>query len=106
MIPPQVTSQLDNVLSAGIDQISAQQTITFTKYYKYVLPLDGFVFWINAALVSNSAVPNVPPCNSAQFDQPGIKGTPSTIVVQGSFHYDIERRQIDDQTFDCNHVVF
>ena len=71
-----------------------------------MLPLDGFVFWINAALVSDFAIPNSSPLNTAQFDQPGIKGTPSTITVQGSFHYDIDRRQVDDQTFDVNHVVF
>jgi len=106
MMPPQATSQLDNVLGAGIDQISAMQTITFTKYYKCVLPLDGYVFWINSALVSNSAVPNAPPMNTAQFNQSMVPGTPSTITVQGSFHYDIERRQVDDQTLDVNHVVF
>lgn len=105
-IPPQVVSQTDAVLSAGIDQIAAQQVITFTKYYRVVLPLDGYLFWVNAALVGDSAIPNVAQLNSITPNSPSSPGKQSTIKVQGSLHYDIERRQIEDQTYDINRVIF
>ena len=31
--------------AAGLDQVSYFQTITFTKYHRVVLPVDGFVDW-------------------------------------------------------------
>lgn len=149
MIPPHVTTQQEAVLNAGIDQIAAHQVITFTKYYRVILPLDGYLFWVNAnVLAGNSGIPNVsllnevtpdqasmpngplPSCaqgaysgnsaqpgipegNTAQFNQPreyrshaGTARGPGTIKVQGSLHYDIERHQIQDQTYDINKVIF
>jgi hypothetical protein len=55
--------QLAAVLDAGVGEISAEQSITFTKYVRVVLPLDGFVFWLNAKLL--------PPGGNATSSLPG-----------------------------------
>jgi hypothetical protein len=101
-------SQISGVLDAGIDQISANQSIVFTKYVRTILPLDGFVFWVNAALLnpSPSAILNVDPLNEALFNQPQVPGPQVTMTIQGSFHYDVERRVLDDQTIDVNRCIF
>lgn len=73
-------------LKAGVDAISYNQQITFTKYVRRVLPADGYVFWVRGDLVT-------PP-------------SPSVITVQGSFHYAIDRRQEEAETLSVNTAVF
>ena len=80
-------SQLGAALKAGVDTIASNQTIIFTQYVRKVLPLDGFVFWVRADIVS-------PPV------------TPLTQTVMGSLHYATEKRQDEQETFAVNRVVF
>ena len=93
-------SALAAVLAAGLDEISASQTITFTKYVKVTLPLDGFVFWLRSDLVGAEALQNatqigpVPVSPLATFDAPG------------SLHFTSDRRQSEDETITVNRVVF
>jgi len=101
-----VVSQIESVLKAGTEQLSARQTVTFTKYYRVVLPLDGYLFWVNAALISEGSIPNVAPFDTVTPNTPAVSGVPTTIQIEGSLHYDIERRQVDDQTYDVNRVIF
>lgn len=99
-------TQIGSVLRAGLDQLSGAQTITFTKYVRVVLPLDGYVFWVNAALVNPSAIPNVPAFNAMTPGRPAIQGADVTVRVQGSFHFEIDRRQEEDMTLDINRCTF
>ncbi len=99
-------SQLGSVLRAGVEQISARQSIVFTKYVRVVLPLDGYVFWVNAAMVSPSAMPNTSVANSATPNAAALAGAPSTIAIEGSFHFEIARHQEETTTSDINRVVF
>jgi hypothetical protein len=55
---------LQAALDAGLDVISQQASICFKKYLKVVLPLDGFIFWVEASTVNPSAVLNTSPANS------------------------------------------
>ena len=73
-------------LKAGVDAISYNQSITFTKFVRMVLPLDGFVFWVRGDLVS-------PP-------------SPGTQTVMGSFHYATDQHQEEAETYSVNRVVF
>jgi hypothetical protein len=73
------STQLAAALGAGIDDISYQQTVTFTLYRKVVLPLDGFVFWVNSQVTQD---------------------------VKGSLHWMNERNQEEDVTETRNSVVF
>lgn len=80
-------SQLEASLKAGLDVISQSQTITFTRYVKKILPLDGFVFWVRGDLVS-------PPL------------TPLTVTVKGSLHRTAINNQAEDATYGQNRIVF
>lgn len=70
--------QLRATLQDGIASISANQVITFQKYIKKILPLDGFVFWLAG----------------------------ETIQVAGSFHYASNTDQTEDETIAINSVIF
>ena len=98
--------RLQATLDAGLDNLSQEQEITFTKYLRVVLPLDGFVFWVRAGLVNASALPNTAPLNKFAPDQTSATAAAETIKVKGSFHYSVQRRQLDDQTLDVNSCVF
>ena len=94
-------------LAAGVDAISYSQSLTFTKYVRLILPLDGFVFWVRADLVSASAILNTTPFNVATPNQPqDVAAQATTYIVQGSFHYATERRQEEAETYSVNRGIF
>ena len=67
-----------DALHAGIQSLSAGETVRFTKYVKRVLPIDGYVFWLAG----------------------------ENIEIAGSFHYSVGRMQREDETVSINKVVF
>lgn len=71
-------SSLGAALASGLTSISENATITFTKYVRRTLVLDGFVFW--------------------------LKGESQD--VQGSLHYSTNRDQREDETISVNRVLF
>lgn len=88
-------TQLNAGLEAGIDTLSLNQQITFTKYVKQILPLDGYVFWIRSDLLSNAALKAA-----------GLTRSDATLKVKGSLHYATDNQQREDETFGLNRVVF
>lgn len=72
-------SQLADGLAAGVNTLSNQQEITFTRYSRSVLPTDGYVFWVNTGVTQS---------------------------VQGSLHYATDQQQNEDETVDVNRVIF
>jgi len=68
-------------LALGLETISENQVITFTRYDRAVLPLDGYVFWVK----------------SDPIDQ---------VKVKGSLHYTTENQRSEDEGFALNRVVF
>jgi hypothetical protein len=74
------STQLHDALAVGVKQLSKDQTVTFRQYEKYVLPADGYVFWI-------------------------ASGAPD-IKIQGSLHYVVQQSQEVDQTRGINNVIF
>ncbi|HEY0181255.1 MAG TPA: hypothetical protein VGC09_00470 [Rhodopila sp.] len=90
-------SELAATLAAGLSQISNAQTVVFTMYVRVVLPMDGFVFWVRADLVSATQLKNAT----------GLDVAPNaTTTVQGSLHYTSDEHQNDDETITVNRVVF
>lgn len=75
---PNVQSQLNGTLATGLDVLSASATLTFTKYVKKILPLDGYVFWLRG----------------------------EQITVSGSLHYSSMRDMREDETLAVNRVIF
>jgi hypothetical protein len=69
---------INPTLAAGISEISEPQSIAFTQYVRYVLPLDGYVFWL-----------------ATQQRQ-----------VYGSFHYAIQDQQNQEESLAINRVLF
>ena len=72
------TTQQESTLLAGLSVLSADQTLTFTKYIKQILPLDGYVFWLRG----------------------------ETKQVTGSLHYATNVEMHEDETLAVNRVVF
>src|ERR1700761_2634074 len=72
-------SQLQAVLDAGVEQIAASQTVTFTLYNRVALAPDSSVFWV---------------------------ATSTTMTATGSLHLVTDRAQDEDQTIGANHVIF
>ena len=115
-------SNLAATLAAGVEQISAAQTVVFTKYVKCILPLDGYVFWLNSAIVGTpsgglnlyglplfigaSALPGQATFNSVTPNQPYTGGPAITVTSTGSLHVSIDRRQDEEGTIDVNRVTF
>ena len=94
-------------LQAGVNTLSLDQKVTFTKYIRLVLPLDGYVFWVKASLLSasslfNASLYNVSPYNSAQ----GVADPAQEIVVQGSLHFSSDQKQDEDQNAAYNTMIF
>jgi hypothetical protein len=71
-------SELASSLAAGVNTLSLNQTIVFTRYAQTVLPVDGYVFWVN---------------------------TGETVTVQGSLHYSTDQQQNEDETIAVNRVI-
>jgi len=100
-------SQLNAALRGGIESIDRNQTITFTKYVRLVLPLDGFVFWVRADQVSAAALANASVLNSAALNTPLTVVTPApTVIVRGSLHYSTDVVMEEGEAYDRNTVIF
>lgn len=72
-------SQLQAALDAGLDQLSADQVVSFVQYEKFSLWPDSSVFWI-ASGVTQSA--------------------------KGSLHFATDRFQNEDETLGSNEFIF
>lgn len=95
-------------LDAGLETLSLNQTITFVKYVRLVLPLDGFVFWVRPSLVSPSALYGSMLLNRARFNQPPslIPATTTTFVCKGSLHFATDIRQEESENYAASRVIF
>lgn len=94
-------------LAVGVQTLDLNAEIVFTKYVKVVLPLDGFVFWVKADLLSASSIFNASTLNSVPFNTWQKIVTPApTIAVKGSLHYSINKQQNEDETIAINQVIF
>lgn len=94
-------------LAAGLDTLSLNQTITFTRYVRLVLPIDGFVFWVRADLVTGGALYNADRFNTVRFGQSPKMATPAeTLVAKGSMHYATDTRQEEAENYAANRMVF
>src|ERR1700744_1000887 len=69
---------LSPALTDGLQVLTASADIPFTQYVRYVLPLDGYVFWLKT----------------------------QATTLKGSLHISGNRRQNEDETITINQVVF
>lgn len=87
-------SQLSSVLQSAVETISSGQEITFRLYVRQVLPLDGFVYWVNAAII-----------DSAELERLGITN-PLVISIKGSLHRQVVTEQSESHSRDINNIIF
>lgn len=98
---------LGSDLKAGVDAISIEQVVTFDRYVRLVLPLDGYVFWVKADLLSPSALLNALLMNTATFNQGlTVAKVTKTIDAQGSLHFSTDLRQDESGTLGVSRMVF
>lgn len=101
------TNPLSAQLKAGLEVIDQQAVVVFTRYVRLVLPLDGFVFWVRADLLSASALFNATPPNATTFNRPRAIQTPAAqLSAPGSLHYTSSNRQDQDESSTQNAIVF
>ena len=99
--------QLAAALQAGERVLSENQTITFTKYIRLALPIDGSVFWIRADLASPSALLNAHRFNQVTMNQvPQQIYSAPTVVANGSLHYMSVANQNEADAAGLNRVLF
>lgn len=98
--------QLAAGLAQGVETISANEQVNFNLYVKLVLPLDGYVFWVNANLLNDSAIYNALTYGFGEFNNRGQNLPLKTITANGSFHYATDMHQQDDKFVAYNHVIF
>ena len=100
-------NQLNATLVSGERTLSYTQTITFVRYARLVLPIDGFVFWVRADLLSPAALANVGGLNAVRPGQPlTVAQLAPVIVAHGSFHYATDQLMQPDEVYAKNHVTF
>lgn len=81
--------------------------LTFVKYARVVLPLDGFVFWVKADLLSPSALFNSALMNEVTPNEAvKIAASAKTVQVKGSLHYATTIEQGEVETYAVNDVTF
>ena len=103
----QQQNSLESILKQGLQVIAQDQVITFVRYVKLVLPLDGYIFWVKGDLVSPSATFNKMGFNQSGFNQGiGIDTPAQTINVKGSLHRVLEKIQDETKSFGLTKVIF
>jgi hypothetical protein len=81
--------------------------VTFTKYVRLVLPVDGYVYWVKADLLSASALANAALLNAVTPNQNPTVITPAaTSVIDGSFHISGTMLQEESETYTVDRVLF
>ncbi|MBW5870404.1 hypothetical protein H0I69_21845 [Yersinia enterocolitica] len=90
----QRSSQLSSVLNSAVETLSSGQEITFRLYVRQVLPLDGFVYWVNADIIS---------CN--ELCRLNIE-SPNRLKIKGSLHRQIVAVQDESVSRDVNNIIF
>lgn len=90
----QRSSQLSSVLNSAVETLSSGQEITFRLYVRQVLPLDGFVYWVNADIVS---------CN--ELCRLNIESE-HRLKIKGSLHRQIVAVQDESVSRDVNNIIF
>ena len=95
------------VLDDGLNVLSFNDSVTFVKYVRLVLPLDGFVFWVKAQLLTSSALMNAAQFNSSVNNAPVENtGNETTIVVAGSVHVANQHNQAESESEGVTMVTF
>lgn len=96
-----------SALAGGVETLSENDGVVFTKYVRMVLPLDGYVFWVKADLLSTSALLGSSLLNTTTLNKPQkVETSAATVRVKGSLHYATAQDQNEAETEGRNTVIF
>lgn len=98
-----VTPPLDPVQQRAL---GSAQNYTFIKYVKLILPVDGYVFWVRADLVSKGALFGASGMNFIPGAGPRIITPAAMYKAEGSIHYASDLHQEEESFYTSNQVVF
>jgi hypothetical protein len=87
-------TQLSAVLQSAVETISSSQQITFRLYVKQVLPLDGFVYWVNATIINKDELVRL------EID------SLHTVAINGSLHRQVVTEQSETVSRAVNSIIF
>ncbi|ECC8734485.1 hypothetical protein E1L19_01150 [Salmonella enterica subsp. enterica] len=87
-------SQLSGVLRSAVETISSGQEISFRLYVRQVLPIDGFVYWVNAGIIQPEELARMKITS------------PKTAMIKGSLHRQVVTEQSESQSQDVNNIIF
>jgi len=102
-------TELGSGLAAGVETLSYNQEVVFTLYVKVVMPIDGYVFWVNGALLTDTAIYNATQYSKLLYDRyenPNDTIPPRQFSAKGSLHYATELHQLEERTTSYNHMSF
>jgi hypothetical protein len=91
---PGTNTLLHPALAQGVDILGQHETATFYPYIRTVLPIDRFVFWLRADLLSPQ-----------QLAHHGLS-SPAPVVAEGTLHYASQGAQVEDETIVVRSVDF
>lgn len=98
--------QMAATLQTGMRVLDENQTITFVRYVRLVLPIDGSVFWVRSNLASLSSLLNAAALNEVPLNTPPVAGEEVSFVANGSLHYMTQANQNEADSATLNRVVF
>jgi hypothetical protein len=102
-------TELGSGLAAGVETLSYNQEVVFTLYVRVILPIDGYAFWVNGALLTDTAIYNATQYSKLLYDRyenPNQTIPPRQFSAKGSLHYATELRQLEERTPSFNYVSF
>jgi hypothetical protein len=98
---------LGAALKAGLDALDLNQEITFDLYSRVVLPVDGFVFWVKVATMSETALLGASQLNSFELNEPvTVSAFAPQLKIMGSLHYASDLRQEATYSTVVSRVIF
>lgn len=102
------SSQVHASLSDGTDVVSDFQVVRFEKYVRLVLPVDGSVFWVRAALLTDQMLYSAYLFNAAALGDVGASSLDAPIVFdhKGDLHYSTANSQQEADSDVTDRIVF
>jgi hypothetical protein len=94
-------NQLSSTLIEGLETLDLNQLVKFTQFVRVVLPLDGFVFWVKASILTQPHMKKYIPKYASDIDPANIE-----IEVPGSLHMTTIAVQSEDENYAQQRIVF
>jgi len=91
-------------LAEGVKTVALDQRIKFRLYGRVILPIDGYVFWVNAKLLPQKSFAKSGLVTAQELSKDDMD--PCALEAKGSLHYTTEIRQEETENYATNRVVF